>query len=81
MGRLIKMDFYRLFRSKLFWITNIILFGISFAVNFAMPFITDWSISVLKSSEVTVSEADLAAMEASKTALFSNLLAFQNFLS
>ena len=75
MGRLIKMDFYRLFRSKLFWVTNIILFGLNFLINFAIPVLTDWSRELLRSTpDSGVSEAELAAMSESNHMHFADLL-------
>ena len=41
MGKLIKMDIYRLFQSKLFWILGGVLFAIEFFMSFGLPFLLD----------------------------------------
>lgn len=41
MIRLIKMDFYRMFKSKFFWIALCVLFILQFAGAFGMPFLVD----------------------------------------
>ena len=46
MGRLIKMDFYRLFQSKLFWILSGIFFFLQFLLTFLTPLLLRWLISM-----------------------------------
>ena len=41
MGKLIKMDIYRLFQSKLFWILCAVTFGIEMIISFGLPFLLD----------------------------------------
>ncbi len=41
MGRLIRMDFYRLVKSKLFIISLIVLFSLQLAIAFGIPILTD----------------------------------------
>ena len=51
MGRLIKMDFHRLFLSKVFWISSALLFGLQALIAFVYPIMMNWANSVNASQE------------------------------
>lgn len=53
MGKLIKMDMYRLFHSKLFWILTGVLFAIEAILSFGMPFLVEMLKNFSENPETT----------------------------
>ena len=55
MGKLIKMDFYRLFQSKTFWISAAVMFLLQGITSFSMPILQK---NLLKFASVPVEDAN-----------------------
>lgn len=81
MGRLIRMDFRRLFYSKIFWIAGLVLFLLKLISSLVMPILTNWLLSFSARSEgkpftKTIAEVRLDDTITSPFGLFMIIILF-----